>query len=81
MLFKVALLGTDDTTAAILESCISSKISRLKIEIERGAEMPILTESPSILVIDISISSPILIPWSVQSQQMLTRLVYLHATT
>jgi hypothetical protein len=50
------------TAAAILEDCISSNISLLRIEIDRGAEIPIFTESPSILVIEISISSPIVIP-------------------
>ena len=43
---------------------LDQRISLRSIEIERGAEIPIFTESPSIFVMEISISSPMAIPSS-----------------
>ena len=43
---------------------LRAKTGDFKLEIERGADIPIFTESPSILVIEISISSPIRMPCS-----------------
>ena len=55
VLFKALWEGIDETAAAWFDVCISSSISLRKIDIDLGADIPILTESPSILVMDISI--------------------------
>ena len=65
------------TAAALFDSRIESKISFRKIEILRGALMPNLTDSPSIFVILISISSPINIDSSALRDNISIRRPYL----
>ena len=51
--------------AALFDDSISSRISLRRMAMERGAVIPIFTESPSIFVMAISMSSPIFMAWSI----------------